>query len=658
LSEAPARPVPAASGDPGETGGPETLWRAVVEQAPGVILVLDPDGTVRFANRGFLGRSVADLVGRPVFSLLPDDPAQQVAARLARLLEHRRPMRFEHWVAWPGHERRWLDTRLSPIVAGGSVQAIVSISLDITRRIDSETRLRGSEQRFRDIVESMGDWYWEMDAAGRLTSSSEHCLRLIGRSAAEMLGHSPVEFAAPEDLSRQRQYLADHGTPPRPIRDFVGWYLHPDGRRVCIAVSGVPVLGPGGALAGWRGVARDVTDRMQAEDERRRMEAEVHQARRVESLGVLAGGIAHDFNNLLAPIIGNTELALAELPEDSALRPLLEQVQTAGIHAAGLTRQMLAYAGRGHVVRERLEISAVIREMARLLVASVSKKVALELELAEGLPAIEADPAQLRQVVMNLVLNASEACGEEGGQVALRTGPASLPARTPDLEYGEAGPEGPRVDLVVADTGTGMSPETLGRVFDPFFTTKFTGRGLGLAAVQGIVRRQRGRVAVWSRPGEGTTFLVSFPGSGGPADAGASPPAPTAGRRENGRILLVDDEKPVRSLAARMLKALGYSVVEAGDGREALELLGAAGAPVRAVLLDLTMPRMDGREAFGEMHRLRPDLPVILCSGYDVHEEGDRLADLPFSGFLQKPFRLEELRRALQKALDPLAVAE
>jgi len=755
----------------------EARWRSFVEQAPGVILVLDPDGTILFANRTLSGRLTTDVLGRPVFEFLPADPEMRVAERFARLVETREPVRFEHWAPGPGGERRWLDTRLAPVVGeAGEVRAVVSISIDITRRRETEAALRSSEarlrsimenapaiisvidpdgsllstnrtvtgrataenvgrpvfemlpeeevagareafaravggrgtagyafsmvdgagtrrrlevslapvvvagavqsvvsvavdvtdreaaersrreseQRFRDLVESMADWYWEMDAEGSLLESSPRGFESLGLAPGEHLGHTPLDFAAPDDAPRQREFVGGLMREPRPFSDFEGWYLHADGRRVCLAVSGVPVYGDGGRLRGYRGVARDVTARKQAERERLRMEAEVQQARRIESLGVLAGGIAHDFNNLLTAILGNTELALAELPAAAALRPLLEQVQAAGTHAAELTRQMLSYTGRGHTAPERIDLSASAREMGQLLASSVPKKVTLEFDLAEDLPEVEADPAQVRQVVMNLVLNAAEACDPAGGRVTVRTAAAGEAApHPPDLCFGGLDAGRPGIVLEVADTGSGMRPETLARIFDPFFTTKFTGRGLGLAAVQGIILRQSGAIAVWSRPGAGSTFRVTFPAASAaaplPGDARARDPA--SPWRGSGRVLLVDDEEPVRRLAERMLRALGFEVVCAADGREALEAFEAPGTPIRAVLLDLTMPRMDGREACRELHRRRPQLPVVLSSGYDVHEGADHAAGLPFSGYLQKPYRLADLARVLRAAL-------
>ena len=402
----------------------------------------------------------------------------------------------------------------------------------------------------------------------------------------------------------------------------------------------------------------DITALKLAEQARLDLERQLHHAQKLESLGILAGGIAHDFNNLLTAILGNTDLALAELPPPSKVRPLVEQIQTASLRAAELTRQMLVFAGRGELATLPLDLSVTVREMAQLLAASLSKKAELRLDLAERLPSIAADPAQLRQVVMNFILNASDAIGDQPGVITVRTGRAGHDPRfAPDFSVGTPPRGDDSVYLEVADSGCGIDAATLPRIFDPFFTTKFTGRGLGLAAAQGIILRHSGILQVRSRPGAGSVFRVVFPASAGATAPGlqtAPSPSPRATERPwwgSGIILLVDDEAPVRTMTTRMLAALGFDVLTAADGAEAVALFGARSGEIRAILLDLTMPRMDGNEAFLALRRLRADVPVILCSGYDVRESEAKFTDLVFNGFLQKPYRLEELKGVLRKVL-------
>jgi two-component system, cell cycle sensor histidine kinase and response regulator CckA len=337
------------------------------------------------------------------------------------------------------------------------------------------------------------------------------------------------------------------------------------------------------------------------------------------------------------------------------VRPLVEQIQTASLRAAELTRQMLVFAGRGELTTVPVDLSVTVREMVQLLAASLSKKAELRLELTESLPSIEADPAQLRQIVMNFILNASDAIGEHPGVITVRTGRDGRDlSYTPDFSVGTLPPGGGRVFLEIADSGCGIDAATLPRIFDPFFTTKFTGRGLGLAAAQGIILRHSGVLQVRSRPGAGSVFRAVFPASAGATAPGMQAPPPRATEHPwwgSGIILLVDDEAPVRTMTTRMLSALGFDVLTAADGAEAVALFGTRSGEIRAILLDLTMPRMDGHEAFLALRRLRADVPVILCSGYDVRESAEKFSDPGFNGFLQKPYRLEELKGVLKKAL-------
>jgi len=393
-----------------------------------------------------------------------------------------------------------------------------------------------------------------------------------------------------------------------------------------------------------REVAREQAERQRVEIEKKLIEAQ-----KLESLGVLAGGIAHDFNNLLTGVLGYTGLMRRELPAGSPVRDLVRGVEDSALRAADLCRQMLAYAGHGRFVIEPVELSALVRDSERLLRLSIGTKAALSLHLAAGLPPAEGDAAQLRQILVNLVTNASEALGEQGGRITVSTGRAHLDRGyftgthlSPDL------PAGDYVYLEVADTGCGMSAETRAKIFDPFFTTKFTGRGLGLAAVLGIVRGHRGALKVYSEPGRGSTFKLLLPFREGvelPSD-----PAPGAVKPGAGKVLVVDDEETVRLVTADMVQAMGFDTLTAADGLEGVELFRRHGPEVGLVLLDLTMPRMTGEEAFREMRRLRPDVRVVLMSGFSEQEATSHFAGKRLAGFLQKPFTMEALKARLDEA--------
>jgi PAS domain S-box-containing protein len=392
-----------------------------------------------------------------------------------------------------------------------------------------------------------------------------------------------------------------------------------------------------------------ITERKRDEEEKLNLERQVQQTQKMESLGVLAGGIAHDFNNILMVVLGHAELALKEISPMSAARGSLTEITTAARRAAELCRQMLAYAGKASFALERVELRDLVEEMAHLLKTAISKKAILNLNLERGLPPIEADPSQIRQIVMNLIINASEAIGDRSGVITVSVGATRCDEeylRRTELHDGLA--PGLYVHLEVTDTGIGIDAETRERIFEPFFSTKFTGRGLGLAAVQGIVRAHKGALKVYSEPGKGTTFKILFPAL---EDAGegvrTNDSSPLAAWRGKGTILLVDDEESLLALGARMLEQLGFTVLTATDGREAVERYRELGKEIDLVLMDLTMPHMDGAEAFGELRRLNPHVRVVLASGYSHEDVASRFAGKGLSGVLQKPYTLAKLRESL-----------
>jgi CheY-like chemotaxis protein len=355
---------------------------------------------------------------------------------------------------------------------------------------------------------------------------------------------------------------------------------------------------------------------------------------------VLAGGIAHDFNNLLVGVLGNASLALTELPDESPARQFVKDVETSAQRAAELTRQMLAYSGRGKFVVESLSLSHVVHEMTQLLGRVISKRTRLSLHLRDDMPPIVGDATQIRQVVMNLITNASDALLGEPGLVTVRTGTIHADARMLAGTYlNEELPAGEYVYLEVTDSGVGMDAATRARIFEPFFTTKFTGRGLGLAAVLGIVRSHKGAIDVTSEPGCGTTFRVLFPASAAICDVPLARNLIPADWKGSGVALVVDDEEAVRGVARHVLERSGFSIVEAATGEEALAICAAQHRALRIVLLDLTMPGMSGEATLAELQRRWPSLAVIVSSGF-MHDDSSGIDGVPF---LAKPYRPSEL---------------
>jgi signal transduction histidine kinase/ActR/RegA family two-component response regulator len=441
-----------------------------------------------------------------------------------------------------------------------------------------------------------------------------------------------------------------------------------EGNEVWYHSTFVPICDDNGQVKYIIGASVNITERKRAEVERLNLERQVQHAQKLESLGILAGGIAHDFNNLLMAILGNADLAMDELSPHAPARDNIKEIEKAAKRAAELSRQMLAYSGKGRFVVEPVDLNEFVEEMAHLLEVSISKKAVLKYNFSNNLPSIDCDATQIRQIIMNLITNASEAIGDKSGVIAMSTGAMECDRAYLDGvdEIMRAGlneplPEGLYVYLEVADTGCGMDAETTQKVFDPFFTTKFTGRGLGMAAVLGIVRGHRGAIKIYSEVAKGTTFKVLFPASGLPANSDALKRRDIDRSEEwqgRGTVLIADDEETIRAVGKQMLGRMGFDVLTAGDGREAIELFQDRTDDIVCILLDLTMPHVDGEQAFRELRRIRPDVIVILCSGYNEQDATQRFAGKGLAGFIQKPYNMAELRGKLMEVLPDGGQAE
>ena len=552
----------------------------------------------------------------------------------------------------PNGKIRWFHSRSMPRRMDDGSTVWDGVELDVTDYKHAEEALRASEERLRQVMDLVPHFIYAKDAEGRYLFVNRALAQVFGMAPEEIVGLSDFDLSPEKEAARFRSDDFDviaSGTPK-----FISEERHTDanGRTRFLQTSKVQFALPRAEKPGVLCVSVDITDRKQAEEERQRVETKLQDMQKLESLGVLAGGIAHDFNNLLTGVMGNASLARMDLPGESPIIPYLDQIDKAAQHAAELCRQMLAYAGKGRFVLQEVNLSALVKETTHLLDSSIAKGVVLELHLADNLPAVSGDATQLRQIVMNLVINASEAIGSQSGNVHISTGLDRVDrAYLDDTFLAPELPEGDYVRLEVADNGQGMMPDTVAKIFDPFFSTKFTGRGLGLAAVLGIVRGHKGALKVYSEPGKGTSFKILLPCAGAPESAPVVVESAPDDWRGSGAVLVVDDEDTVRLTAARMLQSLGFTVITATNGREGVECFRAGAGEIRAVLLDLTMPHLDGEGAFRELRILRPDVPVLLMSGFNEQEAINRFIGQGLAGFLQKPFRLEGLRARLKEIL-------
>jgi PAS domain S-box-containing protein len=513
----------------------------------------------------------------------------------------------------------------------GAVVGLLGLFSDISERKQAEAALRESEERFRNMADTAPVMIWVTDPNKLATFFNRRWLEFRGRSREQEIGFGWADGIHPED-SDACMKVYDSAFQTRSGFQTEKRLLRADGEYRTLMCTGVPRFGENGAFAGYVGCSVDITDLRRAQE--RSLETQ-----KLESLGVLARGVAHDFNNLLGSILANSELALTDLDGASVAREGIEEIQTVAVRASEIVRELMIFAGQENPVFEPVDLSELVSEMLQLLKISISKRAALKIDLEKGAPRVRANAAQMRQVVMNLITNASEALGENAGTISLT------------LRRVRSGAED-YVRLEVGDTGCGMTEETQARIFDPFFTTKFAGRGLGLAAVRGIIRSHGGAINLVSAPGQGSRFEVLLRCSGEPPAERREMTgsiAASKGEKLAATVLVVEDEEALRQAVSKMLRREGAIVIEAADGQTGLNLFRTRAPEIDIVLLDMTLPGISGQEVLGELRRIQPDVKVIITSAYSQDwARGTIGANEPWL-YIRKPYRFGELMDAVQK---------
>jgi two-component system cell cycle sensor histidine kinase/response regulator CckA len=625
---------------------------AIVQASEDAIISKTLDGHVLTWNAAaerVYGYTAAEARGQSMTFLLPPDRPYEEAEILERIGRGERVEHFETVRVRKGGERIHVSITISPIRGrDGTVIGASHIARDVTERKRAEAMLRESEEKLRAYLESASQGVLTVGTGGTIELVNAKVEEMFGYKRAELIG-KPLELLVPE---RHRaihvHHRADYFGNPRsrpmgPSLDLAG--LRKDGTEFPVEIALSFVASKDGPLA--IAFINDIT-------ERRRVEQQLRHTQKLESMGVLAGGVAHDFNNLLTGILGNTSLALESLSTNHPARAALRSALAASERAADLTKQLLAYAGKGRFITGPVDISRLIQEIGELIQTSIPKTVQLRFDPAKDLPAVDADASQIQQLIMNLVINGAEAIGEEKhGTVLITTGVQEVDEayiQTTTGPQGEITP-GTYVTLEVHDTGCGMDEATLSRIFDPFFTTKFTGRGLGLAAAQGIVRGHKGTLKVYSQPGQGSTFKVLLPASRKQQPHHIHVPGATELAGE-ATVLVIDDEQIVRQTAKSMLERYGYTVLLAENGKEGVDLFRVAGHKIALIILDMTMPVMSGEETLRNLKLLNPRLPVVLSSGYNEIEAIRRFTGKGLAGFIQKPYSSVQLAKAVKAAMD------
>jgi len=525
---------------------------------------------------------------------------------------------------------------------------------DVTKRKKAEEALIESEYRWKFALEGSGDgaWDWNIQTGEAFYS----------RRYKEMLGFSEDEIGNSSDEWLKRIHPEDAPG----VMTTLGSYL--DGktgsarvefRMLCKDGSWKWVLGRGtvvsrdsdGKPLRMIGTNTDLTVRNKAEEEKHTLEQQLQHTQKLESLGVLSGGIAHDFNNILAIIVGYCALTKMDYETAEKHIPIIE---TAAERAAALCRQMLAYAGKAQLTKSKVNMVTKVDDIVTMLKATLPQNAVIKTDLSAEIPVIEGDASQLRQVVMNLIINASEAIGTEQGEVSVSLARIKVIAGTSYEDYhGKAIPPGDYVCLEVTDNGCGMDEITKWRIFEPFYTTKFTGRGLGMSAVLGIIKSHGGALQLFSQLGQGSTFKVYLPVSTSGITVGEDQKAsaPSAPWQGSGTILLVEDEDEVRHIAKALLKNFGFTVLEAVNGKEALEMYQKNGADITLVVTDMGMPVMDGYEMFHKLKSLNSELPIIISSGYGDAEVSSRIGSDNIAGLISKPYNPDKLRDVVKRVV-------
>jgi PAS domain S-box-containing protein len=626
----------------------EARFLSLMKATRQAVWVTSPDGTVTEDIpewRAFTGLSFEDTVGMGWLSAIhPDDRAEtstawKSACERQRIFEVNQRLRRHDGVY------RHMSVRAVPICdAAGTVIEWVGTSTDVTEKILAEREQRERAWLLAETqrLAQVGSASWDLESGAAAWSDE---LRRIWGSAAGEDPKSIDDFIArvhPDDQARVSATIRDAIREGRRQLAYGLRFRRPDGEVRHTQVSAEIQYADDGRPLRFIAAVQDVTDREHAAAAQRELERKVVKAQKLESLGVLAGGVAHDVNNLLVGILGNVTVALAEVgPTPSLVEPLSEIVTTAQ-RAAGLAHQLLAYSGKGRFAVAPLDVSALLLASEVLLGTAIARGATLRVEAPPELPFIEADSAQVSQVILNLVTNASDALGAAAGTVTVRSGVLHA---TPELLRStfvdDHLPEGEYVLVEVADSGRGMTPDTVARMFDPFFTTKRSGHGLGLAATLGIVRGHRGAIKVESDPGKGSRVTVLFPAIRSREIVAA--PRAASSARAGGTVLVVDDDDLVRRVAKRMLVKAGYAVLEAEHGKAALAVFDAHRSEIALVLLDLSMPVMGGEETFGALRALDPGLPIVLSSGYNEDDATSRFVGRGLAGFVQKPFVMNDL---------------
>lgn len=635
-------------------------YRILIETANEGIWLLDKSAKTTYVNKTMaemIGYTTEEMLGRSLYDFMDTVARIEAEKYFERRKKGIKEIHEFRFLKKDGSDL-WTIISTNPLIDDqGQFSGALGMITDITGRKKAEEELLKHKEFIEDLIESMQDGFSVLDANGRRIMANKAFYRITGFSKEELINIGPpFPFWPPEHINDIK--MAFDGMRRGELKDFDLTFMRKNGERFPVIINTSCLRNEQGEVANYLIILKDITARKKAEEEKLELERKLLHSQKLESLGILAGGIAHDFNNLLMAILGNLDIAAMKISPLSTAKTYIDAAIRASKKASELTNQMLAYSGRGLFVIKNIDLSQVIEENIHLLKASIPKTISLKLFLEKNISCIKADAMQIQQVVMNLIINASEAIGQHSGVISISTIVMECSQDFLNLSRILEKPEpGKFVCMEITDTGCGMDLEMQQRLFDPFFTTKFTGRGLGMSAVLGIIKGHKGAIMVESEVGKGTTLRVLFPVSEdskedqAKADSiGALKAQKTEAYLLTGTVLVVDDEEMVRDVSLAILTGLGLNVISAADGEKAISIFKDNADKIDVVLMDLTMPGMDGIASFMEMKRIKPDVKVILSSGYGEQELTQRKAE-GFADFIQKPYVIQNLKEKLETLL-------
>jgi PAS domain S-box-containing protein len=622
-------------------------YRAIIDAFDGQIYICSQDYRILFMNEKLIERTGSNAVGESCFKALHN------LETICPWCKNERVFGGEtvKWEIRSPKDNRWFYVVNTPIHNEDGTVSKQAMIQDITDRKLAEESVRINEARQRAMIENIVDVIAIIDQDGIISYKSPNVEKWFGWKPEELIGESAWNTVHPDDLENIRKLFADVLSEVNVSKTAECRLRCKDDSYKWIKINATNLL-HNHEIAGILLSYHDISERIRAEEERQVLEQQFHYAQKLESLGVLASGIAHDFNNILTVILGHCHMAREYILPDHDYKISFEKIASAGNRAADLCQQMLIYAGKSPLVQTRVNLWFLVDEVVKMLCSAINKNVTINLELGSDIPEIKGDSGQLQQIVMNLIINASEAIGNDMGIVTVVLSKSEFKEnQTVTDMFGKNIVAGRYVCLEVRDTGSGMSEETRLQIFEPFYTTKTTGHGLGMSAIRGIVTSHKGILQLTSAPGVGTTFKVFFPVQEQPDHAETISTASAPGARAAGTILLVEDDKPLLDMGTVLLELMGFTPLTALNGQEALEIFQNRCNDIDLILLDLIMPVMGGIRTYHELRKTDSLTPIIICSGYGVELVEDVIKDDVHAEFMHKPYNPDKLRDVMMKMI-------